>query len=101
MEPESISRFDNNAIIQAFVVAGEGLALVPQLVVDASDARIAVHPLPELPTRRLIAVWHRERTLSAAARAFVDTAGEAARGPRTGAVRARARSRLRGSSSTA
>lgn len=78
VEPESISRFDNNAIIQELVVAGEGLALVPQLVVDASDPRIAVHPLPELPTRRLIAVWHRERTLSAAARAFVDTAGEAA-----------------------
>lgn len=78
VEPESISRFDNNAIIQELVVAGEGLALVPQLVVDASDPRIAVHPLPELPTRRLIAVWHRERTLGAAARAFVDTAGEAA-----------------------
>jgi molybdate transport repressor ModE-like protein len=78
VEPESISRFDNNAIIQALVVAGEGLALVPELVIDASDPRIAVHPLPELPARRLIAVWHRERTLSVAARAFVDTAGEAA-----------------------
>jgi molybdate transport repressor ModE-like protein len=78
VEPESISRFDNNAIIQALVVAGEGLALVPELVIDASDPRIAVHPLPELPARRLIAVWHRERTLSVAARAFVDTAGQAA-----------------------
>jgi molybdate transport repressor ModE-like protein len=78
VEPESISRFDNNAIIQALVAAGEGLALVPELVVDPSDPRIAVHPLPELPARRLIAVWHRERALSAAARAFVDTAGEAA-----------------------
>jgi DNA-binding transcriptional LysR family regulator len=78
VEPESISHFDNNAIIQALVVAGEGLALVPELVIDASDPRIAVHPLPELPARRLIAVWHRERTLSVAARAFVDTAGEAA-----------------------
>jgi molybdate transport repressor ModE-like protein len=78
VEPESIARFDNNAIIQALVAAGEGLGLVPELVVDASDPRIAVHPLPELPVRRLIAVWHRERTLSPAARAFVDTAGEAA-----------------------
>jgi molybdate transport repressor ModE-like protein len=78
VEPESISRFDNNAIIQALVVAGEGLALVPELVIDASDPRIAVHPLPELPARRLIAVWHRERTLSVAARAFVDTAAAAA-----------------------
>jgi molybdate transport repressor ModE-like protein len=78
VEPESIARFDNNAIIQALVAAGEGLGLVPELVIDASDPRIAVHPLPELPVRRLIAVWHRERTLSPAARAFVDTAGEAA-----------------------
>jgi molybdate transport repressor ModE-like protein len=78
VEPESISRFDNNAIIQALVAAGEGVALVPELVVDASDPRIAVHPLPELPARRLTAVWHRERTLSVAARAFVDTAAAAA-----------------------
>jgi DNA-binding transcriptional LysR family regulator len=75
--PESISRFDNNAIIQALVAAGEGIAIVPELVIDAADPRIAVHPLPELPPRRLIAVWHRERTLSAAARTFVDAAAEA------------------------
>ena len=80
--PESISRFDNNAIIQALVAAGEGVAIVPELVIDAADPRIAVHPLPELPARRLIAVWHRERTLSAAAREFVDAAAEAsARSP--------------------
>ena len=35
------------------------------------------YPLPELPARRLIAVWHRERTLSAAAREFVEAATEA------------------------
>jgi len=75
--PESISRFDNNAIIQALVAAGEGVAIVPELVIDAADSRIAVHPLPELPARRLIAVWHRERALSAAAREFIDAAEEA------------------------
>jgi len=80
--PESISRFDNNAIIQALVAAGEGIAIVPELVIDAADPRIAVHPLSELPARRLIAVWHRERTLSAAARQFLDAAAEAgARAP--------------------
>ena len=80
--PASISRFDNNAIIQALVAAGEAVAIVPELVIDAADPRIAVHPLPELPARRLIAVWHRERTLSAAAREFVDAAAEAsARSP--------------------
>jgi molybdate transport repressor ModE-like protein len=75
--PESISRFDNNAIIQALVAAGEGVAIVPELVIDAADPRIATHPLPELPARRLIAVWHRERTLSTAAREFVDAAAAA------------------------
>jgi molybdate transport repressor ModE-like protein len=75
--PESISRFDNNAIIQALVAAGEGVAIVPELVIDAADPRIAVHPLPELPARRLIAVWHRERTLSPAAHEFVHAAAEA------------------------
>jgi molybdate transport repressor ModE-like protein len=80
--PEDISRFDNNAIIQALVASGEGVAIVPELVIDAADPRIAVYPLPELPARRLIAVWHRERTLSTAARAFVDAAAEAsARSP--------------------
>jgi molybdate transport repressor ModE-like protein len=71
------TRFDNNAIIQALVAAGEGVAIVPALTIDASDPGIAVHPLPELPARRLIAVWHRERALSAAARALVDAAAEA------------------------
>ncbi len=80
--PESISRFDNNAIIQALVAAGEGIAIVPELVIDAADPRIAVHPLPELPARRLIAVWHRERTLSAAARQFLDVTAEAGAGAR-------------------
>jgi molybdate transport repressor ModE-like protein len=75
--PESISRFDNNAIIQALVAAGEGIAIVPELVIDVTDPHIAVHPLPELPARRLIAVRHRERTLSAAAREFLDAAAEA------------------------
>jgi molybdate transport repressor ModE-like protein len=77
VRPESIRRFDNNAIIQALVAAGEGVAIVPELVIDAADPRLAVHLLPELPARRLIAVWHRERTLSAAAREFVDAAADA------------------------
>jgi DNA-binding transcriptional LysR family regulator len=73
-DPASITRFDSNAIIHALVAAGEFVAIVPALVLDADDPRIAVYPLPEAPARRLIAVWHRERTLSVAAREFVDTA---------------------------
>ena len=75
--PETWARFDNNAIIQALVVSGEGVAIVPELVIDSGDPNLDVLPLPELPARRLIAVWHRERTLSAAAREFVEAASEA------------------------
>jgi molybdate transport repressor ModE-like protein len=57
--PESWSRFDNNAIIQALVASGEGVAIVPELVIDTGHPGIEVRPLPELPARRLIAVWHR------------------------------------------
>jgi molybdate transport repressor ModE-like protein len=73
-DPASITRFDNNAIIHALVAAGEGVAIVPAFVLDAEDPRIVIHQLPDLPPRRLIAVWHRERTLSVAAREFVETA---------------------------
>jgi molybdate transport repressor ModE-like protein len=75
--PERWARFDNNAIIQALVASGEGVAIVPDLVIDSGAPNIDVLPLPELPARRLIAVWHRERTLSAAAREFVEAASEA------------------------
>jgi molybdate transport repressor ModE-like protein len=101
--PESISHFDNNAIIQALVAAGEGIAIVPELVIDAADPRIAVHPLPELPARRLIAVWHRERTLSAAARQFLDAASVASAPSRSQPTPARDRTgdRARNSSTAA
>jgi molybdate transport repressor ModE-like protein len=75
--PQTWARFDNNAIIQALVASGEGVAIVPELVLDSDRSGIDVLPLPELPARRLIAVWHRERTLSAAAHEFVEAATEA------------------------
>jgi molybdate transport repressor ModE-like protein len=87
VEPESISRFDDNAIIQALAAADEGVAIVPELVIDTADPQIAVHPLPELPARRLIAVWHRERTLSAAAHQFLDAASVVSARPRPAPAR--------------
>jgi molybdate transport repressor ModE-like protein len=74
--PASVARFDDNGMIQALAAAGEGVAVVPRLVVDPDDPRIAVHPLPELVPRQIVAVWHRERNLSAAARHLVDVAAE-------------------------
>ena len=74
--PTGYARFDDNGMIQALAAAGEGVAVVPRLTVDVSDPRVAVHPLPELPPRRIVAVWHRDRQMSEAAREFVDTAVE-------------------------
>jgi molybdate transport repressor ModE-like protein len=72
--PASYARFDDNGMIQALAASGEGVAVVPLLAVDADDPRVSVHPLPELPPRQIVAVWHVERELSARARQFVATA---------------------------
>jgi DNA-binding transcriptional LysR family regulator len=72
--PNAYARFDDNGLIQALAAAGEGIAVVPRLCVDADDPRVEVQLLHELPPRQLVAVWHRDRSLGAAARAFVDAA---------------------------
>jgi molybdate transport repressor ModE-like protein len=74
--PSSISRFDDNGMIQALAAAGEGVAIVPRLTVDVDDPRVDVHPLPSLAPRQIVAAWHRERQLSPAARALVDVAAD-------------------------
>jgi DNA-binding transcriptional LysR family regulator len=66
--------FDDNAMMQELAAAGEGVAVVPRLTVDVNDPRITVHPVPELPPRRLAAVVHRQRHLGPAARRFLDAA---------------------------
>jgi DNA-binding transcriptional LysR family regulator len=74
--PASVARFDDNGMIQALARAGEGVAVVPRLTVDPDDGGVEVHELPELAARQIVAVWHRERHLSAAARQLVDVAVE-------------------------
>jgi DNA-binding transcriptional LysR family regulator len=76
VKPSSISRFDDNGMIQALAAAGEGVAIVPRLTVDVDDPRVDVHPLPSLAPRQIVAAWHRERQQSPAARALVDVAAE-------------------------
>lgn len=72
--PLSVDLFDDNTMIQELVAAGEGVAVVPRLTVDTQDPRIRVHPVGELPVRRLAAVVHRQRRLGPAARRFLDAA---------------------------
>jgi DNA-binding transcriptional LysR family regulator len=51
-------------------------SVVPRLTVDVDDPRVAVHDLPDLPPRQLVAMWHRDRHLGATTRAFLDAATE-------------------------
>lgn len=71
----TVFRSDDNGTIQGLVGAGMAAALVPQLAADAGDPRVALLPLAgQVPDRRIAIAWHRDRALSAAARAFIDVA---------------------------
>jgi DNA-binding transcriptional LysR family regulator len=76
--PRWAFRSDDNATIQAMAAAGVGAALVPRLTVDPGDRRTIAIDVGELfPPRRLGLVWHSDRTLSPAARAFMEIARSA------------------------
>jgi len=76
-KPTWAYRSDDNATIQAMAAAGLGAALVPRLAVDLGDPRTVVIDVGELfPPRRLGIAWHAERSLSPAARAFMELARE-------------------------
>lgn len=59
--PLAIERFDDNAIIQALVLAGEGVAVVPRLTIDLATTALVAHSLPDIPPRDLVAITHCER----------------------------------------
>jgi molybdate transport repressor ModE-like protein len=69
-----VFRSDHNQTVQALVAAGVGLALVPQLTMDAEDESTALIELPKIPPRIIALAWHRDRYRTPAARAFVETA---------------------------
>jgi molybdate transport repressor ModE-like protein len=71
----TIFRSEDNATIQGLVAEGMGIALMPRLTVDLSDARISAVELDNLLPPRVIGLaWHRDRRLSPAVRAFVEVA---------------------------
>jgi molybdate transport repressor ModE-like protein len=73
----------DNAIIQAMVAAGRGVALLTRLSIDHTDPRTIAMPLAEwVPARRVGLGWHPERGSAPAVRAFVATAREVTRGRR-------------------
>jgi DNA-binding transcriptional LysR family regulator len=77
-EPRWVFRSDDNTTVQAMVRAGIGVALVPRLTVDESDAECAILTT-EVPPRVLTLAWHRDRYHSPAQAAFVAIASEVCR----------------------
>jgi DNA-binding transcriptional LysR family regulator len=77
VEPTWAFRSNDNPTVQALVAAGIGVAVMPELTVDAADPRIAVVDLGHAVPPRIVAIaQHRDRYSSPAARAFVQTALE-------------------------
>jgi DNA-binding transcriptional LysR family regulator len=77
VEPTWAFRSNDNPTVQALVAAGIGVAVMPELTVDAADPRIAVVGLGHAVPPRIVALaQHRDRYSSPAARAFVQTALE-------------------------
>ena len=74
LEPRWAFQSNDNSIVQGFVAAGLGNAVMPRLTVDVSDPRIAIAPLPAIAPRVIAIARHRDRYASPAMRAFVETA---------------------------
>jgi DNA-binding transcriptional LysR family regulator len=80
----------DNAIIQAMVAAGRGVALLTELSIDESDPDTATVRLGDwIPTRKVGLGWHPEQASSPALEAFVAAAREVTR-PRRERVRSAA-----------
>ncbi len=77
VELNVVFRSDDNGTVQGLVGAGMAAALMPALAIEPNDDQVVLLPVPEgLPPRRIALAWHRHRTLSPAARTFIDCAIE-------------------------
>ena len=82
--PHYVTRLDDNGALQAMAAAGVGAALLPWLTIDVADPRVRVLDLDQglVPDRVIGVAWHRERSLSPAALAFVDAVRRSSVPPR-------------------
>lgn len=79
-ELDVVFRSSDNGAIQAMVRAGVGHALMPALAVDADDPDVRIHRMdPDLPPRTIALAWRANRSMSPAAREFVEIAGRVGR----------------------
>jgi DNA-binding transcriptional LysR family regulator len=77
---------DDNAIIQAMVAEGRGVALLTELSMDDSDPRtVAVELEGWLPPRRVALAWHPDQGAASALHAFVAAARDVTAGRREAA----------------
>lgn len=73
--PNVVFRSDNNGTVQGLVGAGMGVSVAPLLTVEPGDESVVTIDLPgRMPPRIIGLAWHRDRHLSPAATAFVETA---------------------------
>jgi DNA-binding transcriptional LysR family regulator len=79
--PRVVQCVDSEAMAQALVAAGLGVAILPRFAVNLHDRRTVAVSLGEsAPARRLAAYWHRERRPMHALREFCSAAVSAAQG---------------------
>ncbi|HZD71641.1 MAG TPA: LysR family transcriptional regulator [Actinomycetes bacterium] len=74
-EQEVVLRSSDNATVQQFVATGLGIAIVPLLTVDQNDPNVVIREIqPKIPPRTIVIASHRDRYMSPAAEAFLETA---------------------------
>lgn len=77
IDPSYVFRTNDNGTVAAMVRAGMGVAVLPLLCVEPDDPRTALHQLtPAIPARHISVAWRTGRTISPAARRFIDLAVE-------------------------
>ena len=81
--PHVVTRLDDSGALQAMAAAGVGAALMPRMTIDLADPRVRALDLEGIVPDRVVGMaWHRERSLSTAALAFVDAVRRSRARPR-------------------
>ncbi|MFL5950207.1 MAG: LysR family transcriptional regulator [Gaiellaceae bacterium] len=73
IEPHFVVRADDNNVVQGFVTAGFGAALIPRLTAELMSGSFDVRAFePALPPRVIALAWKDDLTVAEPVRAFVD-----------------------------
>jgi DNA-binding transcriptional LysR family regulator len=73
IEPHFVMRADDNNVVQGFVTAGFGAALIPRLTAELMSGSFDVRPFePALPPRVIALAWKDDLDVATSVRAFVD-----------------------------